>query len=50
MEFPDGGTRNGTYNASILDKLQRAQAVISYADVTREYVKTPLEQNRIIIP
>ena len=32
-----------------LEKGESSQAVRSYADVTREYLKTPLGQNRIII-
>ena len=49
MECPDGGTYNGTYNAVIIEKGVRSRAVRSYADVTREYVKTPLGENRLII-
>ena len=48
MEWPDGGTHNGTYNVVILEKGERSWAVRSYADVTREDVKTPLGQNRLI--
>ena len=48
-EFPNGGTNNGTYNAVILERGERSQVVRSYADVTREYGKTPLGQNRLII-
>ena len=29
MEFPNGGTRNGTYDAVILDKVERPRAVRS---------------------
>ena len=49
MDLPDGGTHNGMYGAVILEKGESSQAVRSYADVTREYLKTPLGQNRIII-
>ena len=42
MEWPDGGTHNGTKHAVILEKGERSRAVRSYADVTREDVKTPL--------
>ena len=49
MECPDGGTHNGTYDAVILEKGEMSQAVRSYSDITREYVKTPLGQNRLII-
>ena len=49
MECPNGGTHNSTYNVVILEKRERSRAVGSYADVTREYVKTPLGQNRLII-
>ena len=48
-ECPNGGTHNGTYDAVILEKGERSRAFKSYADVTREYVKTPLGQNRLII-
>ena len=48
-ELPDGVTHNGTYDAVILEKGERSQAVSSYADVTREDVKTPLGFNRLII-
>ena len=41
-DFPDGGTHNGTYDAVILEKGERSRAVRSYADVTREDLKTPL--------
>ena len=49
MEFPNIGARKGTYDAAVLDKGERSRAVRSYADVTREDVKTPLGQNRLII-
>ena len=48
-EFPNGGTRKGTYDAVILDKLEMSRAVRSYADVTRGDIETPLGQNRLII-
>ena len=47
-EFPYGGTHNGTYDAIILKKVERSQMVRRYADVTREYLKTPLGKNRLI--
>ena len=40
MEFPDIGSHNGTYDALILEKGERSWVVRSYADITREYVKT----------
>ena len=49
MEYPNVGTHNGTYNAVISDKGERSRAVRSYNDATREDVKTPLGQNRLII-
>ena len=49
MEYPDGGTHNGTYNDIILDKGERSWVVRSYDDVTREDVKTPLGKNRLRI-
>ena len=49
MKCPDGGTHNGTYDAVILEKLERSWAVRIYADITREYLKTPLGKNRLII-
>ena len=49
MECPYGGTHDGTYYAVILEKGERSQVVKSYADVTREDVKTPLGENRLII-
>ena len=48
-ECPDRGTHNGTYNAIILERGERSQVVMSYAEVTREYGKTPLGQNRLTI-
>ena len=42
MACPDGGTHKGTYDDVILDKSERPRAVSSYADITREDVKTPL--------
>ena len=50
MECPNGRTHNGTYDAIILEKVERSRAVRSYDDVTREDVKTPLGKNRLIIP
>ena len=49
MECPYGGTQNGIYNAVILEKVERLWAVRSYAEVSREDVKTPLGQNILII-
>ena len=49
MEFPDGGTHNGTYNAVILNTGERSRVVRSYADITRRDVKTLLGKNKIII-
>ena len=49
MECPNGGTYNGTYDAVILEKGERSQAVRIYANGTREDVKTPLGKNRLII-
>ena len=49
MEFPYGGTHNGTYDSVILEKVERSRLVRIYADVSREDVKTPLGQNRRII-
>ena len=49
MQFPDGETHNGMYDAVILEKIDRSRAVRSYADVTREDMKTPLEKNRPMI-
>ena len=49
-ECIDGGENNGKYNAVILEKCERIQAVSNYADVTREDIKTPLGGNRLIIP
>ena len=48
-ECLDGGTYNVMYNAFILKIGERSRAVRSYADITREDVKTPLGQNRLII-
>ena len=49
MECPNGGTQNVTYNAVILEIGERSRVVRIYNDVTREDVKTPLGQNRLII-
>ena len=49
MECPDGGTHNDTYDAVILERVERSWVVRIYNDVTREDVKTPLGQNRLII-
>ena len=48
-ECPNGGAHNDTYDAVILEKGERSRVVSSYADVTREDVKTPLGENRLII-
>ena len=50
MECPNIGVRRGTYDTVKLDKGEISRAVRSYADVTREDVQTPLEQNILIIP
>ena len=50
MECSNIGTRKGTYDAVKLGKREKSRAVRSYADVTRVDVKTPLGQNRLIIP
>ena len=50
MECPNGWTHNGTYNDVILEKGESSRAVKSYADVTREDVKTQLGKNRLILP
>ena len=50
MECSNIGERKGTYDAVVLEKVERSRAVRSYVDVTREYVQTPLGQNRLIIP
>ena len=49
MECPYMRTRNSTYDAVILEKGERSQAVRRYADFTKEDVKTPLGKNRLII-
>ena len=49
MECSNIGARKGTYDAVILDKGERSRAVRSYADVTREDMKTSLGGNRLII-
>ena len=46
---PNGGTHTGRYDAIILDKGERSQAVKSYSDVTRGDVETPLGKNLLII-
>ena len=48
-EFPDVGTHNGTHDSIIIEKVERLLVVKSYTDVTREEIKTPLGQNRLII-
>ena len=48
-ECPDEGTHNGTYDAVILEKVDMSRTVRSYADVTREDIKTSLGNNIIII-
>ena len=50
MECPKIRLRIGTYNTVKLDKGEISRAVRSYADVTREDVQTPLDQNRLIFP
>ena len=49
MDFPNGGTHKGTYDAVILEKGERSWAARSYADITREDVKMQLGQNILII-
>ena len=46
---PNGGTHNVTHNAVILEKGEMSRVDRSYADITREDVKTSLEENRLII-
>ena len=50
MECPNIRVRGGTHNIVKLEKGENSRAVRSYADVTREYVQTPLGKNRLIIP
>ena len=50
MECSNIGVRRGTYDAVKLEKREKSRVVRSYADSTREDVKTPLRQNRLIIP
>ena len=50
MECSNIGARKGTYNAVILEKVERSRAVRSYAEVTREDAQTLLGKNRLIIP
>ena len=50
MECPNIGVRGGTYYAVKLEKGEKSRAVRIYADVTREYVQTPLGKNRLTIP
>ena len=49
MECPDIRTRNGTYDTIILEKGESSRGFRSYADVTREDMKTSSGQNRLII-
>ena len=48
-ECPHGGTYNGTYDAVILEKVERSRVVRSYAGGTMLDVETPLGKNRLII-
>ena len=50
MQCSNIGVLRGTYDVVKLEKGEKSRAVRSYADVTREDVQTPLEQNRLIIP
>ena len=50
MECSNIIARKGTYGTINLEKGEKLRAVRSYADVTREYVQTPLGKNRLIIP
>ena len=50
MECSNIGVSSGTYDDIKLEKGEKSQAVIRYADVTREDVQTPLGENRLIIP
>ena len=50
MDRSNIGVRRGTYDAVKLEKGEKSRAVRSYADITTEYVQTPLGQNRLIIP
>ena len=50
MQCSNIGVLRGTYNVVKLEKGGKSRAVRSYVDVTREYVQTPLGQNRLIIP
>ena len=50
MECPNIGLRGGTYDTVKLEKGDKAWAVRSYADVTREDVQTALGKNSLIIP
>ena len=40
----------GTYDAVKFDKGKESRAVMSYTDITREDMQTPLGQNILIIP
>ena len=48
MECSNIGARKSTYDAIKLEKVEKSRAVRSYVDVTREYLQTPLGQNRLI--
>ena len=50
MDCPNIRVRGGTYDTVKLEKGEKSRAVRSYDDVTREYLQTPLGQNRLIIP
>ena len=50
LECLNSGVRRGTYDAVKLKKGEKALAVRSYIDVTREDVQMPLGKNRLIIP
>ena len=49
MECSNIGVRRGTYDTVKLERGENSRAVRSYADVTREDLQTPLQQNRLII-
>ena len=50
MECPNIRVPRGTYNMVKWEKGEISREVMSYAEVTKKYVHTPLEQNRLIIP
>ena len=50
MECSDIGARKITYDAVRFEKGEKSWGVRSHADITREYLQTPLGKNRLIIP